>query len=87
MIVAVNLSSTKVVIIMSNNYTMKAIEYCERCGIIKFSVKGRYLVYNVSYPEYLGNPRYTMQHKVDLQTGKEEVKQLKRFDKKGLYNR
>lgn len=69
------------------DYKQKAISYCERYGIVYYRIKGKYLVYNVSYPEYLGNPRYTVQHIVDLQTGKEETKILKRFDSRGLYNR
>ena len=43
--------------------------------------------FNVSYPAYLGNPRYTVQHEVNLDTGKETTKRLKRFDSKGLCNR
>ena len=38
--------------------------------------------------KYLNNPRYTVQFKVDLNTGKTvESKQLKRYDPKGVYNR
>lgn len=65
---------------------MLAIQYVERYGIINYSVKGNKLVYNVSYPAYLSNPRYTIQHIVDLDTMQEHTRQLQRFDSKGLVN-
>ena len=66
----------------------KAIRYAETYGIVHYRVQGNYMIYNVSYPKYLNNPRYTVQFKVDLNTGKTvESKQLKRYDPKGVYNR
>lgn len=65
-----------------------ATEYAEEFGIVEYRVQGWYLIYNVSYPAYLGNPRYTWQFKVDLRTRRIiERKQLKRYDPKGIYNR
>ena len=65
-----------------------AAEYAEEFGIVEYKVQGWYLVYNVSYPAYLGNPRYTWQFKVDLRTKRiADRKQLKRYDPKGIYNR
>ena len=62
--------------------------YAEEFGIVEYRVQGWYLIYNVSYPAYLGNPRYTYQFKVDLRTLKiVDRKQLKRYDPKGIYNR
>lgn len=65
-----------------------AAEYAEEFGIVEYRVQGWYLVYNVSYPAYLGNPRYTWQFKVDLRTRRiDNRKQLKRYDPKGILNR
>lgn len=65
-----------------------ATEYAEQHGIVEYRRKGWIMTYNVSYPAYLGNPRYTVQHKVNLMSGKEiETKVLKRYDPKGELNR
>ena len=65
----------------------KATQYCEQYGIIYYRIEGYFLIYNTSYPAYLGQPHYTYQHKIDLRTGKQvESKLLKGFDKKGLHN-
>lgn len=46
------------------------------------------MIYNVSYPEYLNNPRYTVQHTVNLDIMSEgAVVKLGRYDAKGVYNR
>lgn len=68
-------------------YEEKASMFAERYGIIEYKVKGNLMIYNVSYPAYLNNPRYTIQHIVNLDTGKEETKQLQRYDSKGVVNR
>lgn len=61
--------------------------YVERYGIINYRVKDGKIIFNVSYPAYLSNPRVTYQHIHDIKTGKEVVKQLKRYDKGGEQNR
>lgn len=68
-------------------YQQKAIAYAETYGIIKYRVSENKIIYNVSYPAYLSNPRYTIQHIVNLDTGEHSSRQLGRFDKDGLYNR
>lgn len=69
---------------LSNN----ALRIAERFGVLDYKVKGNFMIYNVSYPAYLSNPRYTVQHKFDLRTCKEvETKTLKRFDPQGYNNR
>lgn len=69
------------------NYELKARQFAEKHGIIEYTIKGNEMKYNVSFPKYLNNPHYTIQHIVNLDTGKEQTKQLKRFDSKGLVNR
>ena len=69
------------------NYESVALHYAEQYGIINYKVKGSQMIYNVSYPAYLSNPRYTIQHIVNLDTLKEQTKRLKRFDSNGLVNR
>lgn len=69
------------------NYDILATQYAERYGIVEYRVSGNEMIYNVSYPEYLNNPRYTIQHRVNLDTLRVQTKQLKRFDSKGLVNR
>lgn len=64
----------------------KATVYCEKYGIVEFRIEGYYLIYNKSYPAYLNNSRYTVQHRVDLRTMQETTKRLKRFDRKGYLN-
>lgn len=68
-------------------YSQRALQYSEKYGIIEYRIKGNLMIYNVSYPAYLGNPHYTIQHTVNLDSGVEQTKQLKRFDSKGLVNR
>ena len=69
-------------------YEQKAVLWAEEHGIVEYRVKGRTLIYNVSYPAYLNNPRYTVQFHVDLDSGKTVNKKfLKRYDPKGAYNR
>lgn len=68
-------------------YEQRAIQWCERYGIVEYKLNKNLLVYNVSYPAYLGNPHYTIKHNVDLDTMQETTQQLKRYDPKGVYNR
>lgn len=63
------------------------LQYVERYGIVDYRVRNGKLIYNVSFRAYLNNPRVTYQHIYDLKTGKEEVIQLKRYDKNGELNR
>lgn len=67
---------------------LSAIKYAETYGIVNYRLEGWVMVYNVSYPAYLNNPRYTVQHRVDLRTGKEiNSRILSRYDPKGEVNR
>ena len=65
----------------------KALAYAERYGILKYKVNDNKMVFNVSYPAYIGNPAYTIQHVIDLDKDTETTRQLKRFDKSALVNR
>ena len=67
-------------------YEEKALQFVERFGIVQYKVKGHFLIYNQSYPATVYEPHRTYQHTVDLDTMKDTVKQLKRFDAKGYYN-
>lgn len=70
------------------DYAQKAICWAERYGIVKYRVKGNKMIYNRSYPAYLNEPAYTIQHTVNLDTMTEEhTKRLKRLDREGFYNR
>lgn len=68
------------------DYSRNAKLYAEKYGVIEYRVKGRYMIYNKSYPATSCEPRRTYQHKVDLVTGISTVTLLKRFDGKGYYN-
>lgn len=68
-------------------YEQRAIQWCERYGIVEYKLNKNLLVYNVSYPAYLGNLHYTIKHTIDLDTMQETTQQLKRYDPKGAYNR
>ena len=72
----------------SGQYDILAQLYTEHHGISKYSVKGKYMIYNVSYPAYLSEPRRTYQFKVDLDTYQSSKGVLlDRFDKSALVNR
>lgn len=71
----------------NNEYEQKALAFAEKFGIIKYRVDGYKMIYNVSYSDYLGNPRYTMQHVVDLRNMEEGVRQLRRYYRSGEVNR
>lgn len=64
-----------------------ASEYAKKHGIVKYRVVRNTMIYNVSYPSYLNNPRYTVQHIVNLATEEEQTKQLQRYVADGLVNR
>lgn len=67
-------------------YNKRAIVYCEKFGIVEYRINGNTLVYNQSYPACSCQSRYTVQHKINLDTMEETVTRLKRFDPKGYYN-
>lgn len=50
------------------NYKQLALQYAEKYGIVKYTLQGGMMIYNVSFPPYLGQKRYTIQHIVDLNT-------------------
>lgn len=68
-------------------YEQRAIQWCERYGVVEYKLNKNILTYNVSYPAYLNNPHYTIKHIVNLDTMQETTQQLKRYDPKGAYNR
>ena len=69
-------------------YEQRATLWAEDHGIVEYRVKGKYLIYNVSYPAMACEPRRTYQFHINLDTGRTVVnKQLKRYDPKGVYNR
>lgn len=72
---------------INNLYTKTAINIAETYGIVKYKISGKYFIWNVSFPAYLNNKRYTVQHIIDMDTMEEQTKTLKRYDKDGEYNR
>ena len=75
-------------ILTGKDIEMRATAWAEEHGIVKYRTQGPYLIYNVSYPAIVCEPKRTYHFKVDLQTGKTvESRQLKRYDPKGAYNR
>lgn len=69
------------------SYDDLALAYAEKYGIVEYDVRKNIMVYNVSYPAYLNVPRYTVQHRINLDTGQDTPVYLKRYDKRGEYNR
>ena len=69
------------------SYEERAIEYCEKYGIVQYSVKGGQLLYYANYPAYLSNPRRSYKVVVDLKTMKETRTLLQRYNKQGDFNR
>lgn len=68
-------------------YQQRALAYVEKYGIVEYRIEKNFLVFNVSYPAYLSNSRYTIQHRVNLDTMEETTRKMKRYDPKGAYNR
>ena len=68
-------------------YKVKADNYAEEYGIIKYTVKGNKMTYYTNYPVYLSEGRRTYKIVVNLDIMKEESRtQLKRWNKNGNYN-
>ena len=63
-----------------------ALMYAERYGIITYRVVGGKMIFNKTYKAYLGQPTYTVQHTIDLNTGQETTKRLSRVMKDGYDN-
>lgn len=69
-----------------NLYERNALMFAEKYGIIEYRIRGYNMIYNKSYPACACEPRYTVQHTVDLRTMQESTRRLKRFDPKGIVN-
>lgn len=69
------------------NYEEKATIIAGQMGIVSYRVNGKNLIWNVSYPAYLSNKRYTVQHIINMDTMQEETQTLQRYDVKGEVNR
>lgn len=67
-------------------YIDKAIQYCEKYGIVEFRVAGGKLIYYANYPDYLSQKRVTYKVTVNLDTMEESRVELKRFNKVGNAN-
>lgn len=68
------------------NKEQKALEYAEDKGILDWKIKGNRMIYYANYPEYLGNPKYTIKVTVRLDTMKEERQRLTKWNPKGNAN-
>lgn len=68
-------------------YNDRALRWAERYGILNYKVNKNLMIYYVSYPAYLRNPRYTIKHTVNLDTMRETTEPCKRFVSEGLANR
>ena len=66
---------------------MKASDYTERFGIVKYTVRGDKLTYKVSYPAAGAEKAESYKHTVDLRTGIETVEKLSKVYKEGYLNR
>ena len=69
------------------NFEQLACNYACKYGIVDYKVVGSKMIYVVSYPAYLNNPRYSVKHTVDLISGSVQSEKLKRYSRKGAYNR
>lgn len=73
-------------------YRLRAQQYAERFGIIKYHVSGNKMVYydNHREVERVGNTfkkvAYTMKRIVNLDTGAETSQRLRRLNKEGWQN-
>ena len=70
------------------DYEVLAAQWAEKYGIVDYKVQGKFMIYNVSYPATMFEPRYTMQRHIDLTTMRTVVnKRLQRYNKNGEVNR
>jgi hypothetical protein len=72
---------------MSNLYEQRALEYAERYGIVKYTVKGNIMTYKVSFRGSACQPHYTVKRTVNLDTGEVKSEMMQRYSKEGEYNR
>lgn len=66
--------------------TKKALNYCEKYGILPYKEDGKTLVYYANYPAYGMEKRYTIKVTVNLETMEETRKRLKKWNRKGNEN-
>ena len=64
----------------------KAIEYCEKHGVIDYKITPTQLIYYTNYPAYLYEKRKTYKVTLDLYTMEEKRTLLKRWNAKGNSN-
>ena len=64
----------------------KAIEYCEKHGVIDYKITPTKLIYYTNYPAYLYEKRKTYKVTLDLYTMEEKRTLLKRWNAKGNAN-
>lgn len=60
----------------------KALQWAEKHGIIEYKVKGKNMLYTVTYPT-----EGSYRHVVNLETNEEKITALKRRVKSGVFNR
>ena len=63
-----------------------AAEYAKQKGIQGYTVKGNRMIYYRNYPVYLNTPKHTIKVTVRLDTMKEEMQVLKKWNPKGNMN-
>lgn len=68
-------------------YASRALSWAEHYGILHYKVNKNLMIYYVSYPAYLKNPRYTIKHTVNLDNMLDSTEPCKRFVSEGLANR
>ena len=64
----------------------KADAYCEKYGIIPYSITSHRMVYYANYPQYLNEKRHTYKVIVRLSDMHETRTQLKRYSNLGNCN-
>ena len=64
----------------------KATLYCEKYGIIPYSITSKTLTYYANYPAYLSENRKSYKVVVTLSTMEEKRIELKRWTEKGNVN-
>ena len=83
-----NATFRRYLIQFEKQYQKLADLYAEYYGIVLYRVEKNQMIYNVSYPAYLSEPRHTYQFTVNLDTYQSsQGKLLKRYDSKAVVNR